>query len=89
MSFRKMGLLRDGSPGRLGLILCRNAAFTYFGPDQRVSVAAMLGKSLEEGGYLVLGRTESLPKEAANRFEPAFPAERIYRLRAGSQANPG
>jgi chemotaxis protein methyltransferase CheR len=89
VSFRKMDLLRDGSPGRFGLILCRNAAFTYFGPDQRVSVAAMLGKSLEEGGYLVLGRTESLPKEAANLFEPAFPAERIYRLRAGSQANPG
>ena len=89
VSFRKMDLLRDGSPGRFGLILCRNAAFTYFGPDQQVSVAAMLGKSLEEGGYLVLGRTESLPKEAANLFEPAFSAERIYRLRAGSQANPG
>ena len=44
----------------------------------------MLGKSLEEGGYLVLGRTESVPKEAADLFELAFPAEKIYRLRAGS-----
>jgi chemotaxis protein methyltransferase CheR len=86
VSFRKMDLLRDGSPGRFGLILCRNAAFTYFGPDQRVSVAAMLGASLEEGGYVVLGRTETLPKSAADLFEPAFPAERVYRLRAGSRA---
>jgi chemotaxis protein methyltransferase CheR len=88
VSFRKMDLVRDGSPGRFGLILCRNAAFTYFGPDQRVSVASMLGTSLEEGGYLVLGRTETLPKEAADLFEPAFPAERIYRLRAGYSATP-
>ena len=86
VSFRKMDLLRDGSPGRFGLILCRNAAFTYFGPDQRLTVAAMLGKSLEEGGYLALGRTEALPKETADLFEPAFPAERIYRRRAGSWA---
>lgn len=81
VSFRKMDMQRNGSPGRFGMILCRNAAFTYFGPDQRLSVAAMLGASLEEGGYLVLGRTENLPRETADLFELAFPAERIYRLR--------
>ncbi|MGZ9197327.1 MAG: CheR family methyltransferase, partial [Candidatus Deferrimicrobiaceae bacterium] len=81
-SLRKMDLLREGSPGRFGLILCRNPAFTYLGPAQRLSVAAMLGASLEEGGYLVLGRTETLPKKTADLFEPAFPAGKIYRLRA-------
>lgn len=81
VSFRKLDLLQDGSPGRFGLILCRNAAFTYFGPQQRLSVAAMLGASLIEGGYLVLGRTESLPKEAVGLFEPVFSAEKIYKLR--------
>jgi chemotaxis protein methyltransferase CheR len=83
VSFRKMDLLRDGSTGRFGLILCRNVAFTYFGLAQRLSVAAMLGASLEEGGYLVLGRTETLPKRSADLFEPAFRAGKIYRLRAG------
>jgi chemotaxis protein methyltransferase CheR len=81
-----MDLLRDGSPGRFGLILCRNSAFTYFGQEQRSSVAAMLGASLEEGGYLVLGRTEKLPPDADALFEPAFPAERIYRLRPRRRA---
>jgi chemotaxis protein methyltransferase CheR len=81
VSFRKMDLLRDGSPGRFGLILCRNVAFTYFGLAQRLSVAAMLGASLEEGGYLVLGSTETLPKRTADLFEPAFSSGKIYRLR--------
>jgi chemotaxis protein methyltransferase CheR len=78
VSFRKMELMQDGSPGRFDLILCRNTAFTYFGPDQRMSVARMFGESLEEGGYLVLGRTETLPEESADLFEIAG---REYRLR--------
>lgn len=69
VSFRKMDLLRDGSPGRFGLILCRNAAFTYFGPDQRVSVAAMLGASLKDiqapGGFPGLARISGGPKSGA------------------------
>ncbi|MGE5247828.1 MAG: CheR family methyltransferase [Verrucomicrobiota bacterium] len=86
VSFRRMDLLRQGSPGRFRLILCRNAAFTYFGPQQRLSVAAMLGASLADGGYLVIGRTEKLPADAAGLFEPAFPAEKIYRLRRRPRA---
>jgi len=81
VSFRRMDLLRDGSPGRFGLILCRNAAFTYFGLDQRLSAAEMFAASLEAEGYLVLGRTERLPENAAELFEPAFPADRVYRVR--------
>jgi chemotaxis protein methyltransferase CheR len=81
VSFRRMDLLREGSPGRFGLILCRNAAFTYFGTDQRLSAAGTFAASLEEGGYLVLGRTERLPEKASELFEPAYPADRIYRVR--------
>ncbi len=87
VSFRRMDLLRDGSPGQFGLILCRNAAFTYFGSDQRLSVAGILAASLEEGGYLALGRTEALPEKTSDLFEPAFPAERIYRVRSISSTS--
>ena len=83
VTYRRMDLLLVGSPGRFDLILCRNSAFTYFAPDRRMAVARMLAASLEEGGCLVVGRTESLPEGAADLFEPAFPPERIYRLRAG------
>jgi chemotaxis methyl-accepting protein methylase len=79
--FRNLDLMRDPPPGRFDLILCRNAAFTYFGPKMRLAAAATFATALEEGGYLVIGRTENLPPESADRFEPAFPAARIYRLR--------
>ena len=81
VQFRKLDLMRDPSPGRYDLILCRNAAFTYFRPEKRLAVAGMFAAALREGGYLVIGRTESLPRETADLFEPVFPAGRIYRLR--------
>ena len=84
VTFLRHDLLRDDPPGRFGLTLCRNAAFTYFSPPRRVSVAERLAESLERGGFLVLGRTERLPAEMSDRFEEAFPAERIFRKRPGS-----
>lgn len=77
--FLRHDLLCDDPPGRFALILCRNAAFTYFSLPQRIVVAGRLAESLEPGGYLVLGRTEKLPPESTDRFEAAFPVERIYR----------
>lgn len=83
VTFFRHDLLRDDPPGRFGLILCRNAAFTYFSRPGRIFVADRLADSLERGGYLVLGRTERLPPEAFDRFEAAFPAERIFRRKPG------
>lgn len=83
VTFLRHDLLRDDPPGRFALILCRNAAFTYFSRPCRISVADRLVESLERGGYLVLGRTERLPPEVLDRFEAAFPAERIFRKSPG------
>ena len=81
VQFRKLDLLRDPPPGRYDMIMCRNAAFTYFSLEKRVAVAGMFAAALQEGGYLVIGRTESLPPETVDLFEPVFPAGKIYRLR--------
>jgi chemotaxis methyl-accepting protein methylase len=62
VSFRNMDMLQDGSPGRFGLILCCNAAFTYFGPDQRLSVAVTLVTSLEEGDTSFWAERRPCPK---------------------------
>lgn len=83
VSFLRHDLLREAPPGRFALILCRNAAFTYFSRPNRVFLAERLAEALDPGGYLVLGRTEGLPPEAVGRFEAAAPAERIFRKRAG------
>ena len=66
--FRKQDLLCDPPPGRFDLILCRNAAFTYFTPGKRLEVAGALAASLKQGGYLVIGRTENLPGETVDLF---------------------
>ena len=82
VQFRRLDLLRDPPPGRFDLILCRNAAFTYFDPEKRLAVAGTFAAALQESGYLVIGRTESLPRETVDLFEPVFPAGKIYRLRS-------
>jgi chemotaxis protein methyltransferase CheR len=81
VQFRKLDLLRGPPPGRYDLILCRNAAFTYFSPGKRLAVAGTFAAALQKGGYLVIGRTENLPWETVDLFEPVFPDGKIYRLR--------
>jgi chemotaxis protein methyltransferase CheR len=67
--------LRDGPPaGPFDLVLCRNAAFTYFGPDDRRAVLGRLSAALRPGGALVVGLHEALPAPAPD-FE-AWPCAR-------------
>ncbi|MBI5420161.1 MAG: protein-glutamate O-methyltransferase CheR [Deltaproteobacteria bacterium] len=79
--FRRHDLLSGRPPGRFDLILCRNAAFTYFGPQGQLTVAHFLASALHQSGFLVLGRTERLPVAALSLFDPVHPGEKIYRLR--------
>jgi chemotaxis protein methyltransferase CheR len=79
--FRILDPMRDPPPGRFDPILCRNAAFTCFSPEMRLAAAAAFAAALGGGGYLVIGRTEDLPSDAADRFEPVFPAGKVFRRR--------
>lgn len=47
--------------GRFDVILCRNAAFTYFDAPTQRAVAAQLVARLRSGGVLVVGGHETLP----------------------------
>jgi chemotaxis protein methyltransferase CheR len=56
--------LRAGLPdGPFDLIACRNLAFTYYQADLQVEIARGLRAALHEGGALVLGMHEALPRE--------------------------
>jgi chemotaxis protein methyltransferase CheR len=81
VEFRFHDLLSGESPGRFELVLCRNSAFTYFHPEARIRAVRAVRDSLSPFGWLVLGRTEKLPEGASPYFEPAFPAEKIFRFR--------
>jgi chemotaxis methyl-accepting protein methylase len=71
VTFRRHDVLREPLPGRFDLIMCRNMAFTYFGPEARIEAARRLAAALTPGGLLVIGRKESLPEEAAPNFTEA------------------
>lgn len=67
----------------IDLLLCRNVLI-YFSPELQERVLQALAYSLNEGGYLVLGRTESTSR-LPDFFEPVDRVNRIYR-RAGARA---
>jgi chemotaxis protein methyltransferase CheR len=71
--------LRTEPPdGLFHLVLCRNAAFTYFDLELQQSVTEQLRKALRPGGALVVGAHEALPP-APSGFQPWTGAQGIYR----------
>ncbi len=81
VEFRKHDLSVDPPPGVFDLVLCRNAAFTYFDVPRRIAVSKAIASALAPGGFLVIGRTEKLPPPAEQWFTPAFPRDNIHRRR--------
>jgi chemotaxis protein methyltransferase CheR len=79
VTFQRHDLLFEPPPGVFDLILCRNAAFTYFASPSRIAVAGTIASALPPGGCLVLGRTENLPPGASAWFAHACPTGKIYR----------
>jgi chemotaxis protein methyltransferase CheR len=76
--FRKLDLFSDDPPMSMDLVMCRNV-FIYFTREQQERVVGVFQRSLVKGGYLVLGRTEKMPTEAAKVFEAVSGRERVYR----------
>jgi len=62
------------------LVLCRNVIIYFDRPTQE-RIAARLADALAPGGYLVLGKTETIRGEARARLDLENPRERIYRRR--------
>jgi chemotaxis protein methyltransferase CheR len=79
---RDSNLCSDPPPGRdYQLILCRNVVI-YFGRDTQERVYMQFAEALAPGGFLVLGKVESLFGPARDRLTLVNPRERIYRRAA-------
>ena len=63
---------------RADLILCRNLLI-YFSRDLQQRVLETLAATLAPGGYLMLGRAETMAPDCRGLFQCVDPAERIYR----------
>jgi chemotaxis protein methyltransferase CheR len=76
-SFRTINLMNDfSSLGRFDIIFCRNVAI-YFTDRDRVSLFSRLERSLERGGYLIVGAMESL-NTVCPQLEPKRHLRSIY-----------
>lgn len=75
--FRKHDLIREPAPGRQHLITCRNVIIYFDRPTQEMLFERFYD-ALVPGGYLVLGKVETLLGDWRVRFSPVDARERIY-----------
>lgn len=71
-TFRGKGL--DGAD----VVLARNMLI-YFDRERQEALLRKMVKSINEGGYLILGKSETMPLWSKDSFRPVFLRERIYR----------
>jgi chemotaxis protein methyltransferase CheR len=68
----------DYPPARQDLIVCRNVLI-YFDRSTQEQVLGHLARSLTLGGYLILGKVETLLGATRGQFVPIAQRERIFR----------
>ncbi len=78
--FRRANVLvpEELPPGPVHLILCRNVLI-YFARREQERLLAGFEARLAPGGFLVLGKAETLVAADRRRFKTVCPWERIYR----------
>jgi chemotaxis protein methyltransferase CheR len=80
VTFDRHDLIRGGARGPFDLVCCRNL-FIYIDREYKEPVTATVAESLREEGYLVVGKTETIPRSYGEVFEPVDKPLRIYRRR--------
>jgi len=78
--FEKRDLLTDGPPagGPFHLIACRNVLI-YFDRDTQTRLFEMFHDALAPGGFLLLGKVETVLGPARARLVAVDARERIFR----------
>jgi two-component system CheB/CheR fusion protein len=82
--FASQNILRDAPFSKLDLISCRNLLI-YLEPGVQQKVILLLHFALQEGGFLVLGPSETVGRQI-DLFEPVSKKWRVYHRRGGRAA---
>jgi len=85
MKFTKRDLFQPQKTGHYDLILCRNVMI-YFTKEQQATLLMNFFDALNNGGYFVMGKTETLIGPAREKFTSYSDLERIYQKTKGSAA---
>jgi chemotaxis protein methyltransferase CheR len=78
VSFEQHDLIRDSPETGIDLVLCRNLLI-YINTASKRSVVDTVISSLSPGGYLVIGMTETLPRESKSNVTAVDKRHRVYR----------
>ncbi|MGY3053266.1 two-component system CheB/CheR fusion protein [Pedobacter sp. UYEF25] len=79
--FAHHNLLKDPPFSKIDLLSCRNVLI-YFGPILQKRVLSIFHYALNETGYLMLGKSETIGS-STDLFTPTHPREKIYRSKGG------
>ena len=77
VQFRNIDLFTSTAGSNFDMILCRNVVI-YFTREMQERLYMKFHRSLNSGGYLVMGNTETLLGDAASMFTSIHSRERIY-----------
>lgn len=75
--FEHRDLISDKKLDRIDLLLCRNVVI-YFNSELKEKLYLDFYNSLSEGGYFIMGKTETLMGPAREKFKVFDNRERIY-----------
>jgi len=79
VTFEQHDLIRgDSKTDEFDLVLCRNLLI-YIDSEYKLPIFRTIRGSLQEGGYLMIGMTETLPTECRDDFDPVTKDKRLYR----------
>ncbi|WP_424000846.1 CheR family methyltransferase [Haloarcula salina] len=78
VTFEQHDLIRGDPKQDFDLVFCRNLLI-YIDAEFKVPIFETIRGSLREGGYLMIGMTETLPTECRNDFDPVDKRHRIYK----------
>ena len=78
VSVEQHDLIRGDLRRDFDLVLCRNLLI-YIDASYKTPIFRTIRGSLRDGGYLMIGMTETLPTECRDEFEPVYKQHRIYR----------
>ncbi|MFC5366686.1 CheR family methyltransferase [Salinirubrum litoreum] len=78
VEFSQHDLIQDRPPGEFDMVVCRNL-FIYIDAQYKRPIFETLDEALRPGGYLVIGRTETVHRDFKETFESVDSERRIYR----------